>query len=74
DIYHFSDEKILEMGIETIPHSLWETLQEMKKDDVIIDALGKNTFEKYLNAKKKEWREYSLQVSQWEIDNYLEKY
>ena len=74
DIYHFSDEKILEMGIETIPHSLWETLQEMKKDEVIIDALGKNTFEKYLNAKKKEWREYSLQVSQWEIDNYLEKY
>jgi len=74
DIYHFSDEKILEMGIETIPHSLWETLQELKKDDVIIETLGKDTFEKYLNAKKKEWQEYSLQVSQWELDNYLEKY
>ena len=74
DIYHFSDEKLKEIGVEMIPHSLYESLQELKKDKVIKETLGKHTFEKYIQAKKKEWNEYSIQVSKWEIENYLEKY
>jgi len=74
DIYHFSDEKLKEIGVDMIPHSLYESLLELKKDKVIKETLGKHTFEKYIQAKKKEWNEYSIQVSKWEIDNYLEKY
>ena len=74
DIYNFSDEKLKEAGVEMIPHSLYESLLELKKDRVIKETLGKHTFEKYIQAKRKEWNEFSIQVSQWEIDNYLEKY
>ena len=74
DLFLYSEEKLNELKIDTIPHSLLETLQELKKDEVIKSALGNHTFEKYIEAKNKEWNEYSIQVSKWEIDKYLERY
>ncbi len=74
DLFLYSEEKLNELKIDTIPHSLWETLQELKKDKVIKSALGNHTYEKYIEAKNKEWNEYSIQVSKWEIDKYLERY
>ena len=74
DLFLYSEEKLNELKIDTIPHSLWETLQELKKDEVIKSTLGNHTFEKYIEAKNKEWNEYSIQVSKWEIDKYLERY
>jgi len=74
DLYLFSDEKLKEMNIKTIPHNLWNAIREMKRDNVIEEFLGEHTFAKYITAKTKEWDEYSIQVSQWEIDNYLGKY
>lgn len=62
------------MNIQTIPHNLWNAIREMKREEVIKEVLGDHTFEKYINAKTKEWDEYSIQVTQWEIDNYLGKY
>lgn len=74
DLYLFSDEKLQEMKINTIPHNLWAAISELKKSKVMKEALGEHTFEKYITAKTQEWDEYSIQVSKWEIDNYLEKY
>lgn len=74
DLYLFNDEKLREMRIETIPHSLLEAIHELKKDAIIKQTLGNHTFEKYIEAKKKEWDEYSIQVSKWEIDKYLAIY
>jgi len=74
DLYLFTDEKLTEMKIKTIPHNLWAAICDMKNDEVVKETLGEHTFEKYLQAKKKEWDEYSIQVSKWELDTYLEKY
>ncbi|MCK4654038.1 MAG: glutamine synthetase, partial [Candidatus Cloacimonetes bacterium] len=71
DLYLFSDEKLKDMEIDMIPHNLWQALRELKKDEVIKNALGVHTFQKYKEAKTKEWNEYSTQVTQWEIDKYL---
>ncbi|RLC53645.1 MAG: glutamine synthetase [Candidatus Cloacimonadota bacterium] len=74
DIYLFSDEKLKEMNIKTIPSNLSDSLIFMKEDKLIKETLGDQTFVKYLDVKKKEWDEYSIQVSQWEIDRYLVRY
>ncbi|MBU0527530.1 glutamine synthetase family protein [Candidatus Micrarchaeota archaeon] len=74
DLYGFDDKKLEDMKINTLPDSLQSALREFKRDDVIRDALGKHTFEKYIEAKTKEWDSYKLQVTPWEIENYLEKY
>ena len=41
---------------------------------MIREALGVHIFEHFLAAKRAEWREFSAQVSSWEVDRYLMKY
>ena len=36
------------------------------------EFLGENFFEKYYEAKKLEWDESKIQVSEWELDRYLD--
>ena len=72
-LYDFSDEKIAEIGIKTLPYSLREAIEELKNDRVLVEALGEHTFKQYVEAKTAEYDEYRLQVTQWEIERYLEK-
>ena len=45
-----------------------------EKDDVIKAALGEHLTERFLEAKRNEVLQYNLQVSRWEIENYLGRY
>ncbi|MDD5023221.1 MAG: glutamine synthetase, partial [Candidatus ainarchaeum sp.] len=74
NLYQFSDEKLLERKVEQLPYSLWQALKELKEDEVVKEAIGKEACEKYIAAKTKEWDEYRLQVTPWEIEKYLEVY
>ena len=51
-----------------------KALDELEKNDVIIDALGKHITSHFVAAKRQEWREYITQVSAWELESYLAKY
>ncbi|MEI6288766.1 MAG: type I glutamate--ammonia ligase [bacterium] len=74
DLYHFDNGKLDQLNIETLPGSLWQALQELKKDPLMVEALGEHIYKKYLEAKNSEWDEYRLQVTPWEIEKYLEMY
>ena len=43
-----------------------------KKDDVIKEALGRHTFDSFYEAKVKEFDDYRMQITPWELDKYLE--
>jgi glutamine synthetase len=60
--------------IDELPRDLHEALELLEKDDVVKDALGPHLTERFLEAKREEVLQYNLQVSQWEIDNYLGRY
>ena len=34
-------------------------------------ALGDHIFERFIELKRREWNEYRVQISQWELDKYL---
>jgi len=72
DVYHFDDHKLEELGIDTLPASLGEAIAEFEKSKLMKEALGKHLYERYIEAKKAEWKEYIMQVTDWEIDRYLE--
>lgn len=74
DIYNFDETQLRASNIDTLPHSLWEALEYLKSDPVIQNGLGTHTYEKYVEIKTKEWEEYHIQVTNWEIDKYLERY
>ncbi|MBI3894786.1 MAG: glutamine synthetase [Acidobacteria bacterium] len=74
DVYHFDDAKLAKLKIDTLPDSLDSALKELKGDKVVQEALGEHTFRSFIEAKTKEWDEYRLQVSNWELEKYLQIY
>jgi glutamine synthetase len=74
NIYEFDEQKREEYGIDTLPANLGEAVAELEQDEVVLDALGDHVAEKFVEAKSQEYSEYKAQVSQWELDRYLEKF
>jgi glutamine synthetase len=72
DVYHFDDEELAQRGISTLPATLGEAIEELQKDELIMDALGPHIAEAFVRAKHEEWEEYRLRVSHWEVERYLE--
>ena len=71
NVYDFSDEKLYELSIESLPGSLMEALGELERDEVLRETLGEHVYESFMRAKKTEWDRYRTQVTRWEIDQYL---
>jgi glutamine synthetase len=71
DVYEYSAEKLLEVGIDTLPGSLGEALEKLAADDVIRKALGNHVYEVFNRAKAAEYDEYRLQVTEWESERYF---
>ena len=74
NIYEFDEAKREEYGIDTLPKNLGEAIDELEADEVVMDALGPHVSEKFVEAKRQEFQEYLVEVSEWELDRYLEKY
>jgi glutamine synthetase len=74
NIYEFDEAKREEYGIETLPTNLGEAVDALEEDEVVASALGDHVYEKFTEAKRAEFKDYLVDVSQWEIDRYLEKY
>lgn len=72
DVFEF-DKTDLEMrNIDTLPRTLWEALGELEANKTISDVLGSVLLKKYIRAKTKEWDEYRIHVTEWEVNTYLE--
>lgn len=74
NIFEMSDEQKKVSSIDEIPGTLIEAIYEMEKDGLIKEVLGEHTFAKYISAKKDEWHRYRSQVTEWEINEYLNKF
>ncbi|AKU06419.1 MULTISPECIES: type I glutamate--ammonia ligase [Haloferax] len=74
NIYEFDEEKREEYGIETLPKDLGGAVDALEEDEVIQDALGDHVYEKFVEAKRSEFKDYLVDVSQWELDRYLETF
>lgn len=74
NIFEMSYREKRRLRIDDLPRDLNEACDELEKDDVMMDALGEHVAKHFLYAKREEWREYSAQVHQWELDRYLLKY
>jgi glutamine synthetase len=70
NMYDRSLTEIREKGIDILPQSLWEAIEELQADTVVKDALGPIAGE-FIDLKIKEWETYDRQITPWEIDEYL---
>lgn len=74
NLYAMSQAQRDYLGIESLPSSLKDALEELKKDSFILDVLGSHVAKAYIEGKEKEWEQYRTQVSQWERDQYMVVY
>jgi glutamine synthetase len=65
---------IASKGIRELPGTLGEAIDELEKDSVVAEALGDHVMSHYVEAKRAEWDEYRTQVSDWEVERYLEQF
>ncbi|MHB8158047.1 MAG: type I glutamate--ammonia ligase, partial [Desulfocucumaceae bacterium] len=72
--YHMTEAERRELGIASLPGSLQEALKELSADEVIKSSLGKHIYEKFVEAKEKEWDSFRVQVHSWEVEEYLTRY
>ncbi|RMF38426.1 MAG: type I glutamate--ammonia ligase [Chloroflexi bacterium] len=72
DVYLFTDEDLRQRGIQVLPGTLGEALEELEADEVIREALGEHIYQVFTRAKRAEWDDYRIQVTPWELDRYLE--
>jgi glutamine synthetase len=73
-LYEMTPERIRELGINELPGTLSEALDELEADEVMREALGEHVFSRFIEAKRAEWDEYRTQVTSWELDRYLEAF
>lgn len=71
NIFRMSEEEKAAKKIEEIPGTLIEAIYNMEADDFIRDVLGEHAYNKYIQAKKEEWFRYRMQVTDWEVNEYL---
>ncbi len=74
DLYHMGPEERTSRNIGSLPASLGDALEALKKDKVVQAALGEHIYERFLATKTQEWDEYRIHVSNWEVERYLELY
>ncbi len=74
NIFSMTEEERKSLHIEEIPGTLIEAVGELEKDAFIRSVLGEHISAKYVEAKKKEWEAYRSQVTDWEIQAYLNKF
>ena len=58
-------------AVDSLPENLREAVCCMREDAFVEQVLGKEFTNIYTEAKMQEWNDYMTQVSDWEIDRYL---
>ncbi len=71
NVYEMTEEERKELGIDTLPASLYEAIQITEKSELIKKTLGDHIFEKLIENKKIEWERYRIQITNFELEEYL---
>ena len=71
DIRKLNEEEKKLLGIQMLPENLGEAIKAMGQDTLVSKVLGETYRKGYMKAKRKEWKDYLEQVSEWELNRYL---
>ncbi len=71
NFYEMTDTQRKKAGVEKLPLNLMEAADALEQDELLMGVLGENVARKFIEAKRKEWENYRIQVTDWEIKEYL---
>lgn len=71
NLFKMSDVERKRLGIKNLPESLKEAVEFFSNSDLMKETIGEVLHTKLIEAKLKEWDDYKMRISQWELDKYL---
>jgi glutamine synthetase len=71
NIFDMTSEERLAEGIGSLPTSLTEAIEVMEGSELVAETLGEHVFEYFLRNKRREWNEYIVGVTPWELERFL---
>ncbi len=71
DLKNVTYDELRESGIETLPMTLGEAIKAFESDSFAKEILGDALFNRLLDAKRSEWKDFRTCVTQWELGKYL---
>ena len=74
DVYAMDDSDRAARNLDALPETLKDALDELERDELIMDVLGDHVARSYIKGKRREWEEYQSRVSNWELEKYLVVY
>ena len=74
NIYVMNETEREEAQIKDLPSTLHNAIKALRKDEVMVDALGNHIYQNFVEAKRLEWASFRQTVSEWEREQYLELY
>ena len=74
NIFDMDAEQLDAHRVKVLPGSMGEAIKGFRDSEMMRRALGDHIFEKFLEAKVKEWNSYRAQVHAWELSAYLAAY
>jgi glutamine synthetase len=76
NLHELTEERRKELGVELLPANLLDATRELERCHVLRKALGNTGREDYIDyfvkIKQDEFDEWHNQVTQWEVDRYLQ--
>ena len=78
NLYTLSPEEREAAGIDTLPENLLDATRELEKNDALREAFGTTRggdyIDYFIECKRREVRAAHEQITQWELDRYLQLY
>lgn len=74
NIYAMTSTERMNEGVEDLPATLREAIQEMKQEPVVLEALDEHIAQNFITSKTMEYVAYEKHVSEWEMDKYFKSF
>ena len=74
NIYVMNKEERRANGVEDLPASLYDALEELGNNKTIREALGEHIYANFVDSKEIEWDMFRTSVHPWEREQYLKMY
>ncbi|MCG7849256.1 MAG: glutamine synthetase family protein [ANME-2 cluster archaeon] len=71
NIFAMNKAEMKSAGIKSLPSNLKEAIDATEQSVLVRKALGDHIFDRFIEIKNREWDDYRIQVTPYEMDKYL---
>ena len=71
NIFHMTEDEMAKYKISSLPGSLKDSTDLFARSELMKETLGEHLHGAYIAAKRKEWDEFRIHVTDWETARYL---